>query len=157
MLKDVEMKPHCRIGSLDIKALYPMIPVNKALECVREELKNDPTLKDRAPWSIDDMMKLVEICLETHFKTIDGRVFTQTDGTPIGKSISGPIAGIYLNWFEREFVFSEEKKRKPIFWKRMCDDMSFIWAMTRTVPIRPCKSLPDDHIFVLLTLLMLRS
>ena len=44
------------------------------------------------------------MCLETQFKTLDGRIFTQTDGTPIGKSISGPLADIYMNWFETEHI-----------------------------------------------------
>ena len=25
-------------------------------------------------------------------------IYTQTDGTPIGKSISGPLAGIFVAW-----------------------------------------------------------
>ena len=36
MLRCVEMKRRNKIGSLDVKALYPMIPVKKALDCVRE-------------------------------------------------------------------------------------------------------------------------
>ena len=58
-------------------------------------------------------MKLLEICLETHFKTLDGYIYTQMDGTPIGKLISGPLAGIYLNWFEKMHVFNEENCFKP--------------------------------------------
>ena len=88
------------MASLDIKSLYPKVPVKKALECVREALEADTTLKDRTDWAIDDIMKLLEICIETHFKTIDGYIYTQTDGMPIRKSIFGPIAGIYLHWFE---------------------------------------------------------
>jgi len=47
-------------------------------------------------------MTLKEICLETHFKTIGGRILKQIDGTPIGKSISGPIADMFMIWFEEE-------------------------------------------------------
>lgn len=53
-------------------------------------------------------MRLLEICLETYFKTIQGHIYEQIDGTPIGKSISGPIAEIYLNWFENQYVFNEK-------------------------------------------------
>ena len=55
-------------------------------------------------------MKLLEMCLETNFKTIDRNIYTQLDGTPIGKSISGPIADIFMIWFEEEFVFNECNK-----------------------------------------------
>ena len=63
------------------QALYPSIPIPKALDCVRRKLLNDTTLVDRTDWKPDDIMKLLEICLETHFKTIDGKIYTQLDGT----------------------------------------------------------------------------
>ena len=49
-----------------------------------EDFFNDSTLSEKTDWNPDDIIKLLEICLETHFKTIDGRVFQQVDGTPIG-------------------------------------------------------------------------
>ena len=90
-------------------------------------MEEDETLSQRTPWSPTQIIELLETCLETHFKTIDGRIFSQTEGTPIGKSISGPIAGIYLNWFKEEFIYSEQYKTKPTLWKRMRDDVFIIW------------------------------
>ena len=54
-------------------------------------------------------MKLLEIAMETYFKTKDGRIYFQTDGTPIGKSILGPLAGMFMNWFEKTFVFNNPR------------------------------------------------
>ena len=108
MLKEIEIDEFCRLASLDIKSLYPKVPVKKALECTQEALEADKTLKDRTDWmvDIDDIRKLLEICIETHFKTIDGYIYTQTDGMPIGKLISGPTAGIYLHLFETTYIFN---------------------------------------------------
>ncbi|CAN0115006.1 unnamed protein product, partial [Heterosigma akashiwo] len=114
------------VVSFDLKALYPSISVKKALEIVRQKLEEDKTLPQRTPWSPKQTIELLEICLETHFKTIDGRIFSQTEGAPIGKSISGPIAGIYLNWFKEEFIYSERCKNKATLWKRMQDDVFII-------------------------------
>ena len=38
---------------------------------------------------------------------------TQVDGTPIRKSISGPLADIYMIWFEEQYVFSDNNMFKP--------------------------------------------
>ena len=65
--------------------------------------------------------------METYFKTLDGKIWVQVDGCPIGKSISGEIAEIYMNWFEETYVFNETNVFKPIFWKRMRDDILLIW------------------------------
>ena len=72
--------------SLDIVGLYPSVPVKKALEIVRKKME-DETLQSRTEWKFDDIMTLFEISLETHFKTLDGKIWTQTgmDGCPIEK------------------------------------------------------------------------
>ena len=59
------------IQSFDVGALYPSIPLPKALECVRRRFLKDTSLSECTDWKPDDIMKLLEICLETHFKTID--------------------------------------------------------------------------------------
>ena len=67
--------------------------------------------------------------METHFKTIDGIIFQQIDGTPIGKSISGPIADIFMIWFKEEYVFNESNEFLPYLktWKRYRDDVYILW------------------------------
>ena len=116
-------------ASFDVVALYPSIPIDQALDCVRERLQNDETLSARTEWKPDDIVNLLKICLETHFKTLDGRIFTQTDGTPIGKSISGPIADIYMNWFEEQNVFNDSNpfRQNLKIWKRSRDDVYILW------------------------------
>ena len=81
----------------------------------------------RTKWSVDDIMSLLEISIETYFKTIDGKIYLQRDGLPIGKSISKPLAGIYMHWFEENHVFKEENESKLVYWKREMDDIFFIW------------------------------
>ena len=107
----------CNLASLDVVALYPSTPVKKALEIVREKLNEDDTLQGRTKWKVDDIMKLLEISMETHFMTLDGRIFTQTDGCPIGKSISGEIAEICMNWFEETYVFDQGTLSNRFFGK----------------------------------------
>ena len=57
--------------------MFPNIPVKKALEVVREELENDQDLSSRMDWGVDDIMKLLEISIETYFKTLDGNIYFQ--------------------------------------------------------------------------------
>jgi hypothetical protein len=113
--------------SLDVTALYPSVPIQKAFSVIEESLRNDESLSERTDWSVENIMILLKICMETFFKTIDGTIYRQLDGTPIGKSVSGPIAGIYMNWFEKTFVFNDDRTCKPTLWKRMKDDVFLIW------------------------------
>ena len=70
--------------------------VKKTLEIVHEELQSDESLRSRTEWKPEDISELLEILVETLFKTIDGKIYFQRDGLPIGKSISKPMAGIYI-------------------------------------------------------------
>ena len=129
LLGNLEVRDDDLMGSLDVVGMFPNVPLKKTLEVVREELENDDTLQMRTKWEIDDIMKLLEISIETYFKTLDGKIYFQRDGLPIGKSISKPLAGIYMHWFERTYVFNDNNQFKDniVFWKRQVDDIFFVW------------------------------
>ena len=84
MLESVKVLDEYTIGALDIVGMFPNVPVKKTLEVVIEELQNGSTLKSRTDWEIDDIMKLLEISIETYFKTINGKIYFQRDGLSIG-------------------------------------------------------------------------
>jgi len=129
MLQEVEVREDDIIGSLDVVGMFPNIPVKKTLSIVKEELHNDENLKSRTKWEVEDISKLLEISIETYFKTLDGKIYFQKDGLPIGKSISKPMAGIYMHWFEKTYIFNEDSRFKEniVFWKRQMDDVFFVW------------------------------
>ena len=132
-IKDLEVQDTDWMGTLDIVGMFPNIPVAKTLEVVKMELERDETLSGRTKWKVDDIMKLLQISIETFFKTMDGKIYFQRDGLPIGKSISKPLAGIYMHWFEKNFVFNDDNSLKHClkFWKRQVDDVFFIWKGTK--------------------------
>ena len=133
LLKAVNIEEGDIMGSLDVVGMFPNVPVKKALEVVKEELINDESLRLRTDWKPQDVSKLLEISVETYFKTLDGKVYFQRNGLPIGKSVSKPMAGIYMHWFEKTYVFNEGSKFKDkiVFWKRQMDDIFFIWRGTK--------------------------
>ena len=129
MLDGLEVRDDDIIGSLDVVGMYPNIPVGTTLEVVKEELQKVETLRGSTDWKPKDVSKLLEISVETYFKTLDGQIYFQRDGLPIGKSISKPMAGIYMHWFEKSYVFNEDSRFKNniVFWKRQMDDVFFVW------------------------------
>ena len=62
------------------------------------------------------------------FKDFEGNIWTQTDGTAMGKSISGDITGIFMESYEEEFILNpNNNKFIPAFWKREVDDVYCLW------------------------------
>ena len=74
-----------KVGSLDIFGMFPKIRVKKALVVGSGEWENDQDLSSRTHWGVDDIIKLLEICSEKYFKTLNGKIYFQRDGLPIGK------------------------------------------------------------------------
>ena len=109
--------------------MYPSIPIEETLQLVLEELLIDESLSQRTEWKPHDIVKLTRICMETHFKTYEGYVLTQTDGSPIGKSFSGCICGIFVTNFEKKFVLHnvDTSFLCPLLWKRAEDAVYCIW------------------------------
>ena len=79
-LELLEIDENCIIGSQGIKS---MIPLKQTLELMLKQLKEDESLKDRTTWSPKhaQIVNLLKIWLETYFKTYDGQMYMQTDGT----------------------------------------------------------------------------
>ena len=127
MLQEVEVREDDIIGSLDVVGMFPNIPVKKTLSIVKEEFHNE-NVNSRTKWEVEDISKLLEMSIETYFKTLDGKIYFQKDGLPILKSISKPMAGIYMHWFEKTYIFNEDSRFKEniVFWKRQIDDVFFL-------------------------------
>ena len=89
MLKEVEIQEHFIQLSFDIRSLFPSIPIKPTLTLIHEKLQNDKLLKDRTKWQPKNIVNLIQICTKvTHDKDFGGNIWTQTDGTAMGKSIS---------------------------------------------------------------------
>ena len=113
--------------------MSPNVPVKKLLEIVHEELWSDKSLGSRTEWKPEDISKMLEILVETFFKKIGGKINFQRNGLPLGKLISKPMAGTYMHWIEKTYVFDEESrfKKNIVFWKWQMDDIFFVWRGSR--------------------------
>ena len=128
-LKELDVEDHFIQISYDIRQLYPSVPVQDTINNTHYELMNDTRLKDRTKWTPAQIIRLLNICIEeTHFYDYQGNIWTQTDGLAIGKSISGALTDIYMNWYEREYIFNPlRNKFIPFCWERQKDDVYCLW------------------------------
>ena len=128
-LKELDVADHLIQISYDIRQLYPSIPVQDTINITHLELTKDDSLKDRTKWTPAQIIRLLNICIEeTHFYDFQGNIWTQTDGLAIGKSIFGALTDIYMNWYEKEYIFNPLKNKFiPYCWERQKDDVYCLW------------------------------
>ena len=63
---NIDLQEGDRMGTLDVVGMFPNVPVKKTLEITRAKLEQDETLAARTKWSVDDIMSLLEISIETY-------------------------------------------------------------------------------------------
>ena len=81
------MPDECII-SYDVKALFTSVPIEPAIEIIKQHLENDKELHQRTSMSVHYIIKLLEFCLKnTHF-VFQGRFYEQTEGAAMGSPLS---------------------------------------------------------------------
>ncbi|VDP91237.1 unnamed protein product [Echinostoma caproni] len=81
----------------------------------------------RTKLSVDEMAKLVEICMETYFQ-FDGKVNQQIRGTPLGSPFTGQLADAVM----KQFGTKAFEILQPRLWIRYVDD-TFVVLRASTV------------------------
>jgi hypothetical protein len=88
--------------SLDVEALYTSIPANEAVRCV-VQLINDHHIPTYGLHT-EDISDLLQNVINNFYFEYESVMYKQKEGLPMGTSISGPLAIIYMNDLENKFL-----------------------------------------------------
>ncbi|VDP89617.1 unnamed protein product [Echinostoma caproni] len=116
-IKGLTIEPDEVMVSFDVTSLFTNKPKQMAIESIRHLLSNDQNLQLRTKLSVDEIVKFVELCMETYFQ-FRGKVYQQIQGTPMGSPLSGLLADAVMKHFEvKAFEILQ-----PRLWIRYVDD-----------------------------------
>jgi hypothetical protein len=107
--------------TMDVKALYPSIPIQETLEACREALDN----RKQPDIPTDAIMEMVKMVLENNTFSFNDQNYIQTDGTAIGSKLGKNLACTYMGVWEK--VLLQMATQKPILYLRFVDDIIGIW------------------------------
>ena len=87
--------------SYDVVALYPSVPIKKAIDVIMQLLQEDwEDVRTSTKLTIEDIRKLLDLCLSTCYFLWENEFFTVEDAGPIGLSLMVVIAEGYLQFLE---------------------------------------------------------
>ena len=108
--------------SFDVENMYGNINVKKALEITGEYLRNDPSLNDRTPFNVKEILKLLGLCLNNTFFSYKEVIYKQVKGLSMGSPVSPIVADLFMEKWEQNALDCCPIDFKPRLWKRFKDD-----------------------------------
>ena len=115
--------------TLDVKALYPSIQPELAMQAIREVLAKDKTTDKKIKEAIT---RFIELSFEKSYVAYKDECYKSKVGIPTGGSLSRQIADIFLHWM----LFCKMSPKLDLvqairFWKRFIDDCIGVWRGSR--------------------------
>ncbi len=112
--------------SYDVVALYPSVPVKKAIDNMINILTADQDdFLSRTPFTLKHIRELLEVCLYKTYFLWDNKIYCIKDSGPIGLSLMVVLAEGYLQTLENQAIEQANSvilPVAPITHKRYVDD-----------------------------------
>lgn len=123
-----EIPKNGKLASFDVTNMYSNIPVAETIKITRNLLRQNNVNENK----IDEVITLLDVISKQNYFEFNNKFYEQTDGLPMGSPLSGTLANIYLNHFEKTHVNSNSNKYKNniIYWHRYVDDVLILFNGT---------------------------
>ena len=133
-VKSLVVKSDELLVSFDVVSLFTNVPTDLAIDVARRRLSVDDTLDDRTCLGVDDIISLLELCLDATFLSFRGVFYKQCFGTAMGSPVSVTLANLVMEDIEDRALSTFSPT--PRFWKRYMDD---------TCTVLPSDSINEFH------------
>ena len=121
-LENIQIPVNHVLVSFDVKALFTSIPTNLATECVDKLLaENTNLLAQLTSLNKNDILRLLEICIQSTIFQWNNKIYQQCHGTPMGSPISVALAELTMQSIEQEALTTSPDQ--IVLWRRYLDDI----------------------------------
>jgi hypothetical protein len=98
-IQDINLQNGDCLVSFDVVSLFTNVPVEEVLEVMRNRLSTVPSLSERSPLQVGNVMELLDICVTiTHFQFEDN-FYQQKEGMAMGNYLWWPHGPAKLQQF----------------------------------------------------------
>ena len=100
------LQPGECLSSYDVTSLFTSVPIDPALNVIKDLLEKDEKLNDRTVLSVQDIIELLGFCLHNAYFSFQNKFYEQVEVAPMGLPISPIVANLYMESFERKAIAS---------------------------------------------------
>ena len=118
--RQIKLEPGECLSSYDVSALFTSVPIDPALNIIKDLLDKDTTLKERTVMEVGDIILLLEFCLKNTYFSFQDQFYEQVEGAAVGSPVSPIVANLYTEYLEQKALSTAPNP--PRFWHRYVDD-----------------------------------
>ena len=97
---------HEVLASFDVVSVVTNIAIDLAVTIARRNLESDDTLEDRTKLDVDNIILLLEMCLNATFLQFEETCYQQRQGTAMGSPVSVTVANLVMEDVEQQALSS---------------------------------------------------
>ena len=120
MAKGVTLQLGECLASYDVTALFTAVPMDPALNIIKDLLEKDAKLSDRTVLSVQNIIQLLQFCLHNTYFSFQNKFCEQVEGVAMGSLVSPIVANLYMEHFERKAFWSAPNPSR--YWFMFVDD-----------------------------------
>ena len=98
----ITLAPGEFLCSYDVSALFTSVPVDPALNIIKDLLEKDHTLKERTVMEVSYIILLLEFCLKNTYFSFQDQFYEQVEGAVMGSPVSPIVANLYMEYLENK-------------------------------------------------------
>ena len=129
-IREIRIQPDEELHSHDVSAFFTSVPVDKALDVIREKLEEDQTLQDRTSGIRHDIIRLLRLCLKCMYFLFQGEYYLQINGAAMGSPVSLILCNLYMEYFEKRALAMA--RHPPRLWRCYVDETYTIMKKAHT-------------------------
>ena len=99
-VKHITLAPGECLSSYDVSASFTSVPVDPALNTIKDLLEKDHTLQERTVLAFSDIILLLEFCLKNTYFSFQGQFYEQVEGAAKSSPVSAIVANLYMEYLE---------------------------------------------------------
>ena len=105
-VRKVTLLPGEYLNSYDVSALFISVPIDPALNNIKDLLEHNDTLWNRSVLSLQKITELLGFSLANTYFSFQNKFYEQVEGAAMGSLVSPIFTHLYMEHFEREALNS---------------------------------------------------